>query len=202
MKYLNCLLFVGFLFMTSCEDPIFTPKPRGFPKIDFPAKAYQSFTEGYCGFTFDYPTYALIQQDTLFFDQKPVHPCWFDLLIPSLDAKIHCSYYPISAENSFDDLLTDAFEMANKHNLKANYIDEMRIQKENGVSGLVFNIDGPAASPFQFYLTDSTSHFLRGALYFNTQARPDSLAPVVDFVKKDILNMINTFEWKIKGPSR
>ena len=85
--------------------------------------------------------------------------------------------------------------MADWHNKKANYIDEMRIERAGNVSGFAFVIDGPAASPFQFYLTDSTQHFLRGALYFNTQARPDSMAPIYQFVEADILKMIETFRW-------
>ena len=60
----------------------------------------------------------------------------------------------------------------------------------------MFNIEGPAASPFQFYLTDSTHHFLRGALYFKSEAKPDSLKPMIEFMKTDIIEMINTFAWK------
>ena len=86
--------------------------------------------------------------------------------------------------------------MVDWHNKKANYIEEQGIRLPNGASGFIFNIEGPAASPLQFFLTDSTRHFLRGALYFNTSVNPDSLAPVLDFVKKDIFHMIETFEWK------
>ncbi|MEL6972389.1 MAG: hypothetical protein AAFO02_19640, partial [Bacteroidota bacterium] len=70
------------------------------------------------------------------------------------------------------------------------------INTDNGVSGIAFDIDGPAASPFQFFLTDSTQHYVRGSLYFNTKTRADSLAPVIDFVRTDILHLIETFEWK------
>ena len=197
MRLFLSLLIVSLCFLSSCDEIAYTPKPRGFPKVVFPEKAYQPFATNYCNFGFEYPVYAEVIQDTLFFDEKPIDPCWFDLFIPKFDARLHCSYYPISTENPLDKLRGDAFEMANKHNLKANYIDELVIQKPNGVSGLLFDIDGPAASPFQFFLTDSTQHFLRGALYFNTQARPDSLAPVTAFVKKDILHLINTFTWEM-----
>ena len=164
--------------------------------MEYPEKNYQKFTEPYCNFTFEYPSYAHIEQEKSFFNEKPIHPCWFDIFMPQFDAKIHCSYYPINETNNFDQLTSDAFTMANQHNLKANYIDDLIISKPNRVGGIVFNIEGPVASPFQFFLSDSTSHFLRGALYFNTQARPDSLQPVIDFVKTDIMHMINTFDWK------
>lgn len=190
------LLFCGVLLFQACEDVIYSPKPRGFPKVEYPEKNYMPFEADYCNFAFERPEYSTIQQDTLFFDEKPIHPCWFDVFIPQFDARIHCSYYPIDEINSFDKLTNDAFVMANKHNLKANYIDDLVIRKPNGVGGIVFNIEGPVASSFQFYLSDTTSHFFRGALYFNTQARPDSLKPVIEFVKTDIMHMINTFEWE------
>lgn len=192
----TCLFFLLCFIFQSCEDVIYSPKPRGFPKVDYPEKKYISFGADYCDFTFERPEYAVIEQDLKFFDEKPVHPCWFDISIPQFDARIHCSYYPIDKDNSFDKLTNDAFVMANKHNLKANYIDDLIIRKPNGTGGILFNIEGPVASSFQFYLSDSTEHFIRGALYFNTQARPDSLKPVIEFVKTDIMHMINTFEWE------
>lgn len=183
------------IFCLSCKDVSFTPKPRAYPKVEYPEKAYRHFDMDYCNFTFEYPVYAEIQQDTTFFDEKLAGLCWFDIYIPSFDSRIHCSYYPIDVSKSLDALKADAFKLVGKHNKKANYIDELRIQKL-GVSGFAFDIQGPAASPFQFYLTDSTHHFFRGALYFNTQARPDSLAPIYTFVKEDIFKLIETFEWK------
>jgi gliding motility-associated lipoprotein GldD len=83
-----------------------------------------------------------------------------------------------------------------EHNKKATFIDEVRFEKPNSVSGFIFNLEGPVATPFQFFMSDSTEHFLRGALYFNTQIRPDSLAPLYEFVKQDISHMINTFAWR------
>lgn len=186
------------LLPAGCEEPVYTPKPRAYPRVVYPTRAYQPFDRSYCAFTFEYPRYATIEQDTAFFDDKPANTCWFNVYFPDFNARVHCSYYPVTGRSSFDKLVADAHELANKHNLKANYIDEFRIEKPNHVSGFCFNIEGPAASPFQFYLTDSTRHFLRGALYFNTQARPDSLAPVFDFLKQDIMQMVNTFSWNGK----
>ena len=183
------------LFYLGCGEESFTPKPRAFPKIDFPEKTYQAFDANYCEFSFEYPAYSKILQDTTYFDEKPLHPCWFDIYYPAFDSRIHFSYYPVGEYKSLEKLKTDAFEMADWHNKKANYIEELRISKPNGVYGFAFDIEGPVASPFQFYLTDSTKHFLRGSLYFNTQARPDSLAPVYDFVKRDIMKLIESFEW-------
>jgi gliding motility-associated lipoprotein GldD len=192
-----CLLFTACCLLTvACNEIPATPKPRAYPRVIYPPKTYQAFDANYCNFTFQYPTYAQIQQDTTFFNEKPVHPCWFDIYIPAFESRIYCSYYPIKGANSLEKLKKDAFDMVDWHNKKANYIDEMPIHKDNQVSGYAFILDGPAASPMQFYLTDSTHHYLRGALYFNTEVNPDSMAPVYEFVKKDILKMIETFEWK------
>ena len=193
---LTGLAFAFLLLTAGCGSEDYTPKPRAFPKVVYPVKAYQPFDENYCHFTFEYPRYAVVSQDTTFFNEKAKDPCWFNIYLPDFDATIHCSYYPIGKQHPLEKLREDAFELANKHQIRADYIDEFPISKPNHVSGFAFSIEGPAASPFQFYLTDSTQHFLRGSLYFNTQARPDSLAPVLDFVKKDIMQMINTFEWR------
>ncbi len=184
------------LLFSACSGAPVTPKPRAYPRVMYPEKQYQAFDEDYCQFTFQYPTYVVVQQDTSFLGERPAHPCWFDLYIPDFDSRLHCSYYPISKSNPLEKFKQDAFEMVDWHNRKANYIEELRIQRNNGVAGYAFLIEGPAASPVQFYLTDSTRHFLRGALYFNTRVNPDSLAPVLEFVKEDILKMIDTFEWK------
>ena len=190
------LFFIALLFNACGEADLPIPKPRAFPKVNYPQKAYQNFDKEYCSFSFQYPTYASIQQDTLFFEEKPVHPCWFDLYIEEFNCRLHCSYYPIlEGEKSFDELKKDAFELVDWHNKRANYIDELLIEKSNDVSGMAFSIEGPAASPFQFFLTDKEKHFFRGALYFNTQIKTDSLAPIYDFVKEDIFTLLESFEW-------
>jgi gliding motility-associated lipoprotein GldD len=196
----NCcwLLLSLLLFLTSCggDDTALTPKPRGYPRVFYPEKAYRQFDTSFCRFTFEYPRYVEVQQDTAFLEERPLHPCWFDLYFPSFDSRIHFSYYDVGAYKSLEQLREDAFEMADWHNKRANYIEEIRIAKpEENVYGFAFEIEGPAASSYQFYLTDSTRHFLRGALYFNTQAQPDSLAPITEFVREDIERLIETFRW-------
>ena len=185
------------IWSSACQNgDIPLPKPRAFPRVDFPEKRYVAFDENYCEFTFERPAYTVVEQDTTFFNERPTDPCWFNLYYPAFDCRIHCSYYPISQENSFAKLNNDAFNLAMEHNKKATFIDEVRFEKPNSVSGFIFNLEGPVATPFQFFMSDSTAHFLRGALYFNTQIRPDSLAPLYEFVKQDISHMINTFAWR------
>lgn len=201
MRFLTIiwLVMAVLLLGSGCGEERFSPKPRAFPRVEYPEKVYQSFDADFCAFTFEFPAYTKIVQDTTYFQESPVHPCWFDIFYPDFDSRIHCSYYPIGEGKIFAELKQDAFELAEWHQKKANYIDEIRIDRGENVHGFAFDIQGPAASPFQFYLTDSTTHFLRGALYFNTQVRPDSLEPVYEFVKEDILHLIETFEWTEEG---
>ncbi len=183
--------------LSACEDTLVVPKPRAYPRVMYPEKAYKPFEEGYCGFTFEQPVYARVEHDTTFFDEKPANDCWFNLMVPQLNAKIYCSYYPIGSRKDFDKLVADAYEMTNKHNIKASYIEEIPVYRPaEKVYGIVFHVEGAAASSYQFFLSDSTRNFVRGSLYFNTQARPDSLAPVVEFMKKDLDRMVGTFKWK------
>ena len=195
---MRILYFVlGVCLLTACGSEInYTPKPRAYPKVEYPTRDYQSFNQESCPFSFTSPTYAKVIRDTSFFNDLPQHACWFDLYIPEFDSRLHCTYSPITPQQSFQDLKDESFRLVDWHNKRANYIEEINIRNANGVSGFAFDIRGPAASPFQFYLTDSTDHFLRAALYFNTQVQPDSLAPIYDFVKEDLLTMIETFQWK------
>jgi len=192
-------VFIAFVLITglsSCgESGDSTPKPRGFPRVDFPAKKYTDFNEGYCHFTFQKPDYVLIEKDTSFFGEKPANECWFDIYYPQYDSRIYFTYYPINKNNELDKLISDAFRLAREHTIKANYIEEIPFYRSKAVNGMIFDYDGPAATPFQFYITDSTSNFLKASLYFNTKNRPDSLKPIVEFIKKDCMTMIESFKW-------
>lgn len=180
----------------ACSEPVYLPKPRAYPKVVYPEKSYVSAEAEYCPFTFERPVYGAIVQDTLFFDEKPLHACWFNLEVPALNAKIHCSYAPIGSRADFDELVADAFTITQKHNQKASYIEEYRFDRpKERVHGMIFEVEGPVASSYQFFVTDSVRHFLRGSLYFDTQARPDSLAPVIAFLKKDVDHMLETLQW-------
>jgi gliding motility-associated lipoprotein GldD len=161
------------------------------------AGAQQTFNAEFCDFTCQLPSYAKTEKDNSFFDKAPKDDCWFNILVPELDGKIYCSYYPIKSQKDFDKHVSDAFEMVNKHNIKASYINQQLVNRPaDKVYGIVFDIEGPVASTYQFFLTDSTHHFLRGAMYVETQAKPDSLAPVIHFMKNDVNTIVSTLKWK------
>jgi gliding motility-associated lipoprotein GldD len=197
-KYYVKVLLVPFacFCMLSCGEESVSLKIRMYPKVNYPEKNYTKYENPDCPFTFEYPTYGVIKKDSLFFQDKVVSDCWFDLRIDTLNTSLHCNYVEISKENTLDKLINDAFTIAGKHNIKANGRTESIIENDYGVKGLFFDIDGPVAMPVQFYLTDNTKHFFRGSLYFNAKVNSDSTAPVLKFMRQDIEKMMETFQWK------
>ena len=196
MKKFIWLIGVIIGFSSCGNESVNTPKPRAYPRIYYPQRGYVQAETGDCPYRFERPVYSRMEWDSTFFDEKAPNPCWFDLTFPDFNAKVHFSYFDVKDKNDLFRHINDAFKMAGKHSSKANYIDERILNKPGEVYGRIFEIDGPAASPLQLYLTDSTSHFLRGALYVRAKIHPDSLAPIYDFIKEDIAHVLNTFSWK------
>jgi gliding motility-associated lipoprotein GldD len=93
--------------------------------------------------------------------------------------------------------MEDSRKLAFKHTVKATRIDEgiINIPKKK-VYGVFYTIEGNTASAAQFYLTDSAKHYLRGALYFNEAPKIDSVLPIINFLRRDLDKMIQTFKWK------
>ena len=184
------------LIIISCNSE-YTPRPRGYFKIDLPKKEYKAFDQPGYPYTFEYPVYGNVIKDSLFFDQHPENPYWINVEFPSRNGKIYMSYKEIGkGENDFQKLINDAFKMTYKHTYKAEYIEEKPISTPNHVSGLFYDVGGNAASAKQFYCTDSVRHFLRGALYFDATPNADSLAPVHKFLQEDMWHLVETLKWR------
>lgn len=189
------VLMVILLLAASCSSD-YTPKPRGYFKIDFPKKAYQTFDRPGYPYSFEYPVYAQVVQDTTFFDQKPENPYWININFPQFGGRIYMSYKDIG-KNNFDSLVNDAFTMSYKqHTYKATAIEPQPFTTANGIEGVYFTLKGNTATANQFFATDSVKHFLRGALYFNATPNEDSLLPVNNFLKQDMEHLIETLKWK------
>ncbi|SFQ01040.1 gliding motility lipoprotein GldD [Parafilimonas terrae] len=184
------LLFVFF----SCNSP-YIPKPTGYFKINFPEKKYQEFNKPGYPYTFEYPVYANVIKDTTFFDSSTENPWWVNVDFPQFNARIYLSY-KIIGQYKLDSLLNDAYNLTNKHSIKASFIDDSIMNISNNVHGTFFKVEGDVATADQFFLTDSTKNFIRGALYFNATPNQDSLRPVNNFLVEDMKHLINTFRWK------
>lgn len=190
---ISFLFFGVFIILFSCNST-YTPKPRGYFKIDFPKKEYQTFNEPGFPYTFEYPVYAKIVRDSSFFGDTPENPWWINIDFPQFNGRIYVSYKVIG-NYKLDKLLNDAFNLTNKQSVKANFIDDSLINTPNNVHGMFFNVGGDVATANQFFLTDSTKNFLRGALYFDATPNQDSLRPVNQFLVQDMMHIINTFKW-------
>jgi gliding motility-associated lipoprotein GldD len=179
------LLFVG------CESGS-TPLPRSYFRIALPEKEYRVFDTIF-PYRFEYPVYAEVIPD----NRKDAEPWWADVYFPEFRAVLHLSYKPVTSKSQLNQYAEDGRNFVNRHIPKASgFYERMYSNPENRVHGVLFEIRGKeAATPLQFYLTDSTKHFLRGSLYFNVTPNNDSLAPVIDFLKEDILLLVESLEW-------
>ncbi|TND08746.1 MAG: gliding motility proteinGldD [Bacteroidetes bacterium] len=174
------------------DEEIAAPKPRGYFRIDMPEKTYKRY-DTTCPYTFEHPWYSVMITPK----EGPAESCWKNLEFPGFKATIHISYKQV--HNNLDTLLDNVWELTEKHSSVAAGLRDSTIRNSNDkVYGMVFELAGNAASQMQFYLTDSTDHFLRGALYFFAEPNKDSIAPVYDFIREDVYHLISTFRWKDK----
>ncbi len=186
---LRTFVLLAFVHLVvSCDEPVI-PKPKGYFRIDLPEHTYQTAEFEKCPFRFEIPVYAAVLPDT----NRLSEPCWWYILFPKFNAALYISYKPV--KNNLFQFIEDAHSLAYSHTVKANEINQRKILiGRNG--GLMYEIGGNAASPLQFYITDSVNHFLRGSLYFNALPNADSVAPVTRFLQTDIENMVQTLDWK------
>lgn len=181
------LAFIG-LFSACQEEPY--PKPVGYFRIDFPEKEFREIDSIPFPFAFQLPQYAFVN-----LNRTKENENFFNIDFPRYRARIHLSYSKV--EDKLNELLENSRTLVFKHVIKAQDINESLIVNESErVFGNYYQIEGNSASGSQFYLTDSTNHFLRGALYFNVKPNYDSIAPVQEFIKADIEQLIESFRWK------
>ncbi len=185
-----CYVILG-LILGSCEESSFVPKPRGFNRIDLPEHEYTPILGSY-PYKFEHSRYASIERDSSWMSE----PYWIHLNYRDLGADIQLTYKALeNDQQKLRELLDDAYRLTTKHQIKAYSIDESIMTTPNGHQAVLAELSGEVPSQFQFYSTDSTQHFLRGALYFPTATQNDSLAPIIDFIKVDIVHLLNTLEW-------
>lgn len=189
-KQLIGLIFLG-VALVSCGDneDIGVPKPKGYYRITFPAHAYKEFKPTNCPYSFDISTTAVAIPDTNGLSE----PFWYYIVMPKLNGQIYLTYKKLNGD--FNKYAEDTRTLVYKHTSRASSINESVLKVNEKVGGIMYEIGGDAASPIQFFVTDSTNHFLRGALYFNSAPNADSLAPAIKYAKEDIMKMITTLKW-------
>ena len=176
---------------------MFPPKPPGYFKVDTPAEhAYRLFDKPGFPYTFEYPVYAEIAPDSAFFEEKADNPYWINIFFPSLGGVINFTYKEINAKQPLDYLVRRAYALSFFHHEKSQGVDNEYYNTPAGAYITTYQLDGDAASKFQFTATDSVRHFIRGALYFDVTPNSDSLQPAYDFLQRDITHMMMTLQWR------
>lgn len=187
-------LLYGFLILTafsSCGDnEIAVPKPRGFMRTDFPEKSYINFTSD-CPYSFDIPTYAQVED----IPADSFNHCYKNVRFTPFKGTLHLTYKDL--KNDVGNYIDECHQLAYDHAIKATAINRKQfINDTTKVYGLIYDIQGNAASPLQFYVTDSVKHFIRGALYFEAKPNYDSIRPVLEYVREDVIRFIESTQWK------
>ncbi len=169
----------------SCSDDV-KPRPKGELRLDYPQPKYQLFNNN-CAYTFEYSDFAQIV------DAKK--SCWYYLRYPKMKANVLITYFPV--KNNTQEQIKEVEKMVYKHTIRASAIETKTFSyPKNKVYGNMYELKGETASNIQIFVTDSTRHFVTANLYFNTRPKPDSLAPAVNYIKNDLMKMIETFRWK------
>lgn len=209
-------LVSGFSFYLLACNSTYTSKKSGYYKIDFPERKYTGFKRDGFPYSFEYPVYAQVIQDSTYFDQDAQNPYWINIDFPTLGARIFLSYKTIGGKstykikqpngtykdslgtNVFDLMVNDAFKLTSKNEAVATSITDSLFHTPNGITGVFFRVGGNAATARQFFMSDTSKNFFRGALYFDVTPNSDSLKPVQDFLQKDLDHLISTFRWENK----
>lgn len=187
------IVILFLLGLLACQqDEVSTPKPKAYFRIYFPEKKYQTLADN-SPYTFRYPSYARIEDDK----EMDALKYWKNLQFKDFNGTLHLTYYDIFSAKSYNEMTENARSLAMKHTIKADAIDQKTINfPDKKVYGIYYSIEGNTASSVQFFLTDSSSHYLRGALYFNEKPAYDSISPIIKFIKQDIDTLIGSFRWK------
>ncbi len=191
MKFKSIISLLVILTIAISCDETYTPKPRGYIRIELPERSYISLDSTF-PYKFEYPSYAKLSTPKEAINQ----PYMLNIDIPRYKATLFLTYKAVNG--NIATYLEDNHVFLSRHISKASAIDESVVaSEEHDVWGAIYTISGSgAASPLQFFVTDSSANFLRGALYFNVVPNNDSLAPVIEFLQKDIAHLIETLQWK------
>lgn len=189
--YLICTLLTSAVI--GCQSPTI-PRQKGYFKITLPNVHFVLDTTR-CGASFEIPIYSTLETVN---SSKSGTSCWFNIRFPRFKARLHCTDLPI--KNNLEALMIDAQELVFNHDMKASGISRIRVEgvgdDERKTTGVLYHLEGPVATPVQFFVTDSTDNFLRGSLYFDQAINSDSTAPVTERILKDVEHLMSTISWK------
>lgn len=193
-KIVPFVLIISVMLSCRTANDDYVPKPKGFNRIDLPSKHYIQLEDKH-PYTFEVSRSAIVQPDTF----GKAEPHWIILYYPEIDGRIQLTYKPLNRNLSkLQAHINDAFKLAAKHQVKATSQEEQLIQLKNGKKAVTIQLEGEVPSHYQFYTTDTASHFLRGAVYLEVATKNDSLRPVIDYLKEESKHLLETLRWKSK----
>ncbi len=182
MKYSFILLLAALL--GACGGNVL-PKPKAMLTLEFPEQEYSNYSNT-CPYYFDKNTLAIPNLEK---------GCAMVLDYPEMKAAIYLTYKPV--DQDLNTLLADAQKLSYEHVIKADNITEQPfINTRDNVYGMFYEVTGNAASQSQFYVTDSTAHFLTGSLYFYAKPNYDSIYPAAVYLQQDIRKIMESLHWK------
>ncbi len=182
LGFVFCILLLG-----SCNTELL-PKPKAMLRLSYTEPTYQQW-DSECAYRFEKSTEAKFKK------VGNTQQCWYNLEYPKLRAAIYISYYSI--QNNLDSLLIDAQNLTQEHVVKADeIIQEPYSNPEAKVYGMFYAVSGNAASQAQFYVTDSTRHFVSGSVYFKVRPNYDSILPAAQYLQNDVRHLMETIRWK------
>ena len=179
------LFLIGSFLFVSCNKS-YKPKPRGYNHINFPITSYKK----------------IIIQNKYSFEKNRIAKQnendslgWLNLIYKKYGAQVLITYKPINNSSELSNYINESYKLISQHNKKASSIKETFIKTRSGKDAIIIELTGDVPTQFQFITTDSVNHFLRGALYFETSTKNDSLAPIIEYIKKDMIHILNTLNW-------
>ncbi len=188
----HCLLPTAYCLLLFTCTSNYQPRPKGYNRLVLPKTEYRLLPDT-LPYQFEYSKHAKLLRDTSWISERH----WVEIYYPELKANIHITYKQLRGKEAvLKELMNDAYNLTSKQQIKAVAIDELITVTPSGKTAVIAEIAGEVPSQFQFTMTDSSKNFLRGALYFNVRVQNDSLAPAIDFMKKETLHLINTLQWK------
>jgi gliding motility-associated lipoprotein GldD len=192
ISYLKTLvLFLLVFLFTSCGgNEISVPKPPTYLRMNLPSHKYKLYSNS-CAYSFEISEIFQVVDVT----DKTGLTCHKEIKLGPLNGVIHFSY--IDMVEPLSRYVNYSNDKVDEHKIKANSIEDINIiRNKDRVFGTFFELKGDVATPFQFYLTDSTKRFVSGVVYFNNVPNYDSLKPSLDYLKLDLMKLVNTFKWK------
>ena len=183
------ILIAILLLCTSCDE-VALPKPRALLRLEYPQNTYQKVS-GNCPYSIEISQNSTIEVE---------NNCWGKIHYPTLNATIHLTYRRV--DKDLNDVLKEVERLTFDHTIKADAINARPFEDDfKKVYGKIINVEGNVASNIQFHVTDSVKNILFGALYFNVRPNYDSLFPAIDYIERDIRNLMESVEWKNRDES-